>query len=43
MLQNWPFTLLRVDLNDFIFQQNGAPPHWQHKVRAYLNENVPQR
>ena len=28
MLQNWLLTLLQADSNDFIFQQDGAPPHW---------------
>ena len=43
MLQNWLFTLLQADSNDFIFQQDGAPPHWHLGVRAFLNENMPQR
>ena len=28
---------------DFYFQQDGAPPHYHHDVRAYLNENLPNR
>ena len=34
-------TLLQA--NDFIFQQDGVPPHWHLGVQAYLNENLPQR
>ncbi|XP_076368286.1 uncharacterized protein LOC143255849 [Tachypleus tridentatus] len=29
--------------DDFYFQQDGAPPHYHHNVRAYLNENLPNR
>lgn len=43
MLQNWLFASLQADSNDFVFQQDGAPPHWHLGVRTYLNENVPQR
>ena len=27
----------------YIFQQDGAPSHWKLTVRAYLNENLPER
>ena len=27
----------------FIYQQDGAPPHWKLTVRAYLNDNLPRR
>ncbi|KAJ8882858.1 hypothetical protein PR048_014672 [Dryococelus australis] len=30
-------------VGDFIFQQDGAPPHWHLAVRGYLNEMLPQR
>ncbi|PNF14636.1 hypothetical protein B7P43_G12012 [Cryptotermes secundus] len=43
MLQNWLFTSLQADSHDFIFQQDGAPPHWHLMVRAFLTEKVPQR
>ncbi|PNF27273.1 hypothetical protein B7P43_G05161 [Cryptotermes secundus] len=43
MLQNWLFISLQADSHDFIFQQNGAPPHWHLMVRAFLYEKVPQR
>ncbi|PNF28132.1 hypothetical protein B7P43_G07583 [Cryptotermes secundus] len=43
MLQNWLFTSLQADSHDFIFQQDGALPHWHLMVRAFLNEKVPLR
>ncbi|PNF43528.1 hypothetical protein B7P43_G03919 [Cryptotermes secundus] len=43
MLQNWLFTSLQADSHDFIFQQDGAPPHWHLMVRVLLNEKVPQQ
>ena len=40
MLQNWPMDELTAnEQEDFIFQQDGAPPHWKLTVRAYLNEH----
>ncbi|PNF16254.1 hypothetical protein B7P43_G11654 [Cryptotermes secundus] len=43
MLQNWFFTSPQADSHDFIFQQDGAPPHWHLMVRDFLNEKVPQQ
>ena len=44
MLQNWLFDqLIENEHESFIFQQDGAPPHWKLTVRAYLNENLPER
>ena len=43
MFQNWQFTFLQADSNDFIFQQGGAPPLWHLEFQAYLIKNVPQR
>jgi len=38
MLQIWLFLQLRAADNDnFVFQQDGAPPHWKLEVRRYLN------
>ena len=37
------FSLMRTHSRDFVFQQNVAPPHWSLQVRAFLNEEVPQR
>ncbi|GFV06774.1 uncharacterized protein TNCV_1611871 [Trichonephila clavipes] len=34
---------LEEDSQDFIFHQNGAPPHFHNDVRRYLNEHLPQR
>ena len=39
MLQNWLFPRLHED--NFIWQQDGAPPHWSCHVCEYLNETLP--
>jgi hypothetical protein len=39
MLQNWLMPQLAEE--EFIFQQDGASPHWHMGVREYLNGNVP--
>jgi hypothetical protein len=41
MLINWLMPQLHED--NFIFQQDGAPPHWNREVRNYLDANLPQR
>ena len=28
---------------DFIYQHDGAPPHWKLTVWTYLNDNLPRR
>jgi len=43
MLQNWFFPQISENSEDFIFQQDGAPPHWHRDVRRFLNESRPQR
>lgn len=43
MLEIWLFPQLLEDSPDFIFQQDGAPPHWSLTVRSYLNNLLPQR
>lgn len=44
MLQNWLIDqLIENEDESFIFQQDGAPPHWKLTVRAYLNEVLPER
>ena len=43
MLQTWLFPQLQVDSDEFVFQQDGAPPHWKLEVRRYLNGELPQR
>jgi hypothetical protein len=42
MLQNWLMPQLAEE-EEFIFQQDGAPPHWHMGVREYLNGNLPGR
>ena len=32
MLQQWLFSILKADLDDFILQHDGAPPHWYWMV-----------
>ena len=43
MLQNLLLPQMSEDSEDFIFQQDGAPPHWHRDVRRFLNESLPQR
>lgn len=43
MLEHWLFPQLGEDLEGFVFQQDGAPPHWHCEVRNFLNEKLPQR
>ena len=44
MLQNWLIgELIANEHEDFIYQQDGAPPHWKLTVRPYLNDNMPRR
>jgi hypothetical protein len=43
MLQNWLLPPINEDSEDFIFQQDGAPPHWHWDVRRFLNEYLSQR
>jgi len=41
-----PFLLENVDLHTRMrmwFQQDGAPPHFAHVVRNYLNEMYPEK
>ena len=43
MLQTWLLPQMSEDSEDFIFQQDEAPPHWHRDVRYFLNESLPQR
>jgi len=43
MLQNWLLAQLQADSDEFILQQDGAPPHWGGEVRRFLNHKLPQR
>ncbi len=36
-IADWP------DIDDLIWQQDGAPPHFAHQVTIWLNENFPGR
>ena len=41
MLQNWLiYELIGNEHEDFIYQQDGAPPHYKLTVRAYFNDNM---
>jgi hypothetical protein len=42
MLQIWLFPQLNEDSGDYIFQQDGAPPHWHLDVRCFLNKVLPR-
>jgi hypothetical protein len=42
MLLNWLLPQMSEDSEDFIFQKDGAPPHWHWDVRRFLNESLPQ-
>ncbi|KAJ4448542.1 hypothetical protein ANN_10560 [Periplaneta americana] len=44
MLEQWLVPQLRQDLDDdFIFQQDGAPPHFHNAFRAYLKTEMSDR
>ena len=44
MLQNWlKDELIANEHDDFIYQQDNAPPYWKLTMRAYLNDNLPRR
>lgn len=43
MLTNWLIPRLAAEGGDYIFQQDGAPPHWSLAVRTFLNANLPNR
>lgn len=43
MLAHWLIPQLEEQAGNFIFQQDGAPPHWHLSVRRYLNDNYPHR
>jgi hypothetical protein len=43
MLQQWLLPQLEEDSPGFIFQQDGAPPHFHNEVRSELNDRLPNR
>jgi hypothetical protein len=42
VLEQWLLPQLEEDSADFIFQQDGAPPHYHNDVRGHLNDRLPQ-
>jgi hypothetical protein len=42
MLENWLFPHLEEDVDDYIFLQDGPPPHFHCEFRRYLNETLPR-
>ncbi|KAJ4431025.1 hypothetical protein ANN_19618 [Periplaneta americana] len=43
MLTEWLFPQLEEEGNEFLFQQDGAPPHWHLDVRNVLNQQLAGR
>ena len=44
MLENWlKDKLSEKESGDFIFKQNGVPPHWSFRVRQFLNIKLTDR
>ncbi|GBM10111.1 hypothetical protein AVEN_92930-1 [Araneus ventricosus] len=43
MIEVWLMPQLDSDSTDYIFQQDGAPPHWSTEVRTFLNQRLPKR
>ena len=44
MLENWLMPQLAdEEVQGYIYQQDGAPPHSHKEVREYLNEHLPGR
>ena len=43
MPTEWLLPHLNEDSADFIFQMDGAPPHFHRHVREFLNQHLPQR
>lgn len=42
MLEIWLFLDLKEDVQNFVFQQDGAPSHWHSAVCKFLNRKLPQ-
>ena len=44
ILQNWLMPQLAdEEVQRYIYQQEGGPPHWHKEVQEYLNEHLPGR
>ncbi|GBO23148.1 hypothetical protein AVEN_99584-1 [Araneus ventricosus] len=41
ILEIWLFPHIKEDLSNFVFQQDGALPHWATEVRCFLNTELP--
>jgi len=41
MLINWLIPQLAAERHDYLFQQDGVPPHWHLAVRTFPNEHLP--
>ena len=41
--QFWPALTALPNYQQFVFQQDGAPPHWSRAVRDWLDEHFPSR
>ena len=43
MLTNWSIPQLAAERHDYLFQQDGAPPHWYLAVLTFVKEHLPNR
>ncbi|GBM05916.1 hypothetical protein AVEN_135280-1 [Araneus ventricosus] len=43
MFDVWLIPQLDFDSTDYIFQQDGAPPHWSTEIHTLLNQHLPKR
>jgi hypothetical protein len=43
ILTNWLIPELAAEGGDYLFQQDGAPPHWRLAIRKFINELLPNR
>jgi hypothetical protein len=43
MLREWLIPQLQEDIQDLIYQSDGAPPHFHNEVTSYLDERVRNR
>ncbi|GBM15819.1 hypothetical protein AVEN_262966-1 [Araneus ventricosus] len=42
IIEVWLMPQLHSVSTDYIFQQDGAPPHWSTEVRSFLNQHLPK-
>ena len=43
MLEQWLMPQLQEDSQDFVYQRDGAPPHFHLEIRKYLDATIPRR